>query len=87
MSFFDDKIILITSGTISFIQALPKEHKPAKVIIYNRDELKQHEMCQAGFDSRILCYLIGDIRDRDRLERAFHSKEIIAPIERGQIDD
>ena len=48
MSFFDDKVILITGGTGSFgkkfIQALFKEHKPAKVIIYSRNQLKQHEM-------------------------------------------
>jgi len=49
--------------------------------------LKQHEMRQAGFDSPILSYFIGDIRDRVHLERAFHSKEIITPIERGQSDD
>jgi UDP-N-acetylglucosamine 4,6-dehydratase len=81
MSFFDDKIILITGGTGSFgkkfIQALLKEHKPAKVIIYSRDELKQHEMRQAGFDSPILRYFIGDIRDRARLERAFHGVDIV----------
>ena len=91
MSFFDDKVILITGGTGSFgkkfIQALLQEHKPANVIIYSRDELKQHEMRQADFDSPILRYFIGDIRDRARLERASHSKEIIAPIECGQIDD
>ena len=91
MSFFDDQVILITGGTGSFgkkfIQALLKEHKPAKVIIYSRNELKQHEMRQAGFDSPILRYFIGDIRDRVHLERAFHSREIMAPIERGQIDD
>jgi UDP-N-acetylglucosamine 4,6-dehydratase len=57
------------------------------VIIYSRDGLKQHEMRQAGFDSPTLRYFIGDIPDRARLERAFHSKEIIAPIECGQIDD
>src|SRR5687767_15879935 len=48
MSFFDEKIILITGGTGSFgkkfIDTLLKEHKPAKVIVYSRDELKQHEM-------------------------------------------
>ena len=81
MSFFDDKVILITGGTGSFgkkfIQALLKEHKPAKVIIYSRDELKQHEMRQMGFDSPLLRYFIGDVRDRARLERAFHGVDIV----------
>ena len=81
MSFFDDKIILITGGTGSFgkkfIQALLKEHKPSKVIVYSRDELKQHEMRQAGFDSPVLRYFIGDVRDRARLERAFHGVDIV----------
>ena len=81
MSFSDDKIILITGGSSSFgkkfIQALLEEHKLAKVIMYSRDELKQHEMRQAGFDSPILRYLIGDIRDQARLERAFHSVDVV----------
>ena len=81
MSFFDDKVILITGGTGSFgkkfIQTLLKEHKPAKVIIYSRDELKQHEMRQTGFDSPLLRYFIGDVRDRARLERAFHGVDIV----------
>ncbi len=81
MSFFDDKIILITGGTGSFgkkfIQALLKEYKPAKVIIYSRDELKQHEMRQTGFDSPLLRYFIGDVRNRARLERAFHGVDIV----------
>lgn len=81
MSFFDDKVILITGGTGSFgkkfIQTLLKEHKPAKAIIYSRDELKQHEMRQTGFDSPLLRYFIGDVRDRARLERAFHGVDIV----------
>ncbi len=48
MSFFDGKNVLVTGGTGSFgkkfIQTLIKEHQPAKIIIYSRDELKQHEM-------------------------------------------
>jgi UDP-N-acetylglucosamine 4,6-dehydratase/5-epimerase len=81
MSFFDDKVVLVTGGTGSFgkkfIHTLLKEHEPAKVIIYSRDELKQHEMRQAGFNSPKLRYFIGDVRDRDRLYRALHGVEIV----------
>lgn len=81
MSFFDGKNVLVTGGTGSFgkkfIQTLIKEHQPAKIIIYSRDELKQHEMREAGFDSPVLRYFIGDVRDRDRLKRAFHDVQVI----------
>ena len=48
MSFFDDKAILITGGTGSFgrkfVEIVLREHRPKKLIIFSRDELKQHEM-------------------------------------------
>jgi UDP-N-acetylglucosamine 4,6-dehydratase len=81
MSFFDEKIILISGGTGSFgkkfITTLLKEQKPAKVIVYSRDELKQHEMREAGFNSPLLRYFIGDVRDRERLERALKGVDIV----------
>ncbi|MBC8506387.1 MAG: UDP-N-acetylglucosamine 4,6-dehydratase (inverting) [Chloroflexi bacterium] len=81
MSFFDDKVVLVTGGTGSFgkkfIQTLLNKYQPAKVIIYSRDELKQHEMRQAGFNSPLLRYFIGDIRDRERLNRALHGVDIV----------
>jgi UDP-N-acetylglucosamine 4,6-dehydratase len=81
MSFFDDKVILVTGGTGSFgkkfIHTLLKEHGPAKVIIYSRDELKQHEMRQGGFNSPKLRYFIGDVRDRERLYRGLHGVDIV----------
>lgn len=81
MSFFDEKIVLITGGTGSFgkkfITTLLKEHKPAKVIVYSRDELKQHEMRESGFNSPLLRYFIGDVRDRERLERALKGVDIV----------
>ncbi len=81
MSFFDEKIVLITGGTGSFgkkfISTLLKERKPAKVIVYSRDELKQHEMRESGFNSPLLRYFIGDVRDRERLERALKGVDIV----------
>lgn len=81
MSIFDDKVVLVTGGTGSFgkkfIRLLLEEHRPAKVIIYSRDELKQHEMRQGGYDAPVLRYFIGDVRDRQRLDRAFHGVDIV----------
>ena len=81
MSFFDNKVILVTGGTGSFgkkfIYTLLNEHKASKIIIYSRDELKQHEMRQTGFNSPLLRYFIGDVRDRERLNRALHGVDIV----------
>jgi UDP-N-acetylglucosamine 4,6-dehydratase len=80
---FDDKVILITGGTGSFgkhmVQTLLEEHRPRKVIIFSRDELKQFMMAQR-FDPRThpcLRYFIGDVRDGDRLEEAFRGVDIV----------
>ncbi len=67
--------ILITGGTGSFGQRcaweLIKKYKPGKVIIFSRDELKQSEMApQPCFSSKSLRFFLGDVRDRNRLERA-----------------
>jgi UDP-N-acetylglucosamine 4,6-dehydratase len=81
MDFFKDKSILVTGGTGSFGKAfvsdLLKNHEPKKVIVFSRDELKQFEMKnQLENDSR-LRYFIGDIRDKDRLMRAFTNVEYV----------
>ena len=76
-----NKVILVTGGTGSFgkkfIDIMVKEYHPAKIIIYSRDELKQHEMRVKGFDHPSLRYFIGDIRDRDRLLRAMQGVDIV----------
>ncbi len=76
-----NKVVLVTGGTGSFGKKFTRlmldEVQPAKVIIYSRDELKQHEMREAGFDDPRLRYFIGDVRDRDRLVRAFHGVDIV----------
>jgi len=48
-----------------------REYRPQKLIIFSRDELKQHDMRLSGFDHSSLRYFIGDVRDAERLERAF----------------
>lgn len=77
------KTILITGGTGSFghklVETILGNHEPKKLIIFSRDELKQHEMRDMhpeGADSPIR-YFIGNVRDRERLSRAFTGVDII----------
>jgi UDP-N-acetylglucosamine 4,6-dehydratase len=76
-----DKVVLVTGGTGSFgkkfTKILLEEKQPRKIIIFSRDELKQHEMRVAGYDHPSLRYFIGDIRDRDRLQRAMNDVDIV----------
>ena len=78
---WNDKAVLVTGGTGSFgkkfIEIMLKEYHPAKIIIFSRDELKQHEMRINGYDDPSLRYFIGDIRDLDRLKRAFKNVDIV----------
>ena len=78
---FDDKTVLVTGGTGSFgkcfVTTLLRDHKPKKLIVLSRDELKQHEMRLAGFDDPRLRYFIGDVRDRERLQRAFRGVDVV----------
>ncbi|PKO09710.1 MAG: UDP-N-acetylglucosamine 4,6-dehydratase (inverting) [Chloroflexi bacterium HGW-Chloroflexi-2] len=75
------KVVLITGGTGSFGKKLTRimldEYNPSKIIVYSRDELKQHEMRAAGYDATNLRYFIGDVRDLDRLRRAFEGVDIV----------
>ncbi len=79
----DDKVILITGGTGSFgkkcTRMILDRYQPRKVIIFSRDELKQFEMQQAFSGSKWgpLRYFIGDVRDKDRLYRAFSGVDIV----------
>ena len=76
-----DKVVLVTGGTGSFgkkfIQIMLKEYHPAKLIVYSRDELKQHEIRVAGYNHPSLRYFIGDVRDLSRLRRAFEGVDIV----------
>lgn len=78
---WNEKVILITGGTGSFgkkfIEVMLREYHPAKIIVYSRDELKQHEMRVAGFNHSSLRYFIGDIRDLPRLKRALNGVDIV----------
>lgn len=73
--------VLITGGTGSFgkecARILLAEFKPEKVIVFSRDELKQHEMREAGFSQPNLRYFIGDVRDKERLQRAMDGVDVV----------
>lgn len=78
--FLNDKTILITGGTGTFGRAFVKRLLAvpgvAKIIVFSRDELKQSQMATEFLDDR-LRFFIGDIRDPERLRRAFEGVDII----------
>ncbi len=82
---FKNKIILITGGTGSFGNAcakhLYKKHRPKKIIIFSRDELKQYEMQNSlsrdGYNIDKFRFFIGDVRDRARLNLAFNDVDFV----------
>ena len=80
---FDNANILITGGTGSFGRKISKQiltaFKPRRVIIFSRDEVKQQEMREdlSDFARGPMRYFIGDVRDRERLYRAFRGVDIV----------
>jgi UDP-N-acetylglucosamine 4,6-dehydratase len=78
---WEDKVVLVTGGSGSFgrkfVEIMLQDYHPAKVIVFSRDELKQHEMRASGLDHPSLRYFIGDVRDPLRLRRAMHGVDIV----------
>jgi UDP-N-acetylglucosamine 4,6-dehydratase/5-epimerase len=80
MSVLDGKAVLITGGTGSFGKQFVRtalETDARRIIVFSRDELKQSEMQQALPDEPRLRFFIGDVRDYQRLYRAFHDVDIV----------
>ncbi len=76
---FEGKTILITGGTGSLGMALTKKllsEKTSKIRIFSRDEWKQTNM-KSQFPDKRLRFLIGDIRDESRLNRAMENVDIV----------
>jgi len=82
----NDKAILITGGTGSFgkkfTERILKEFNPKKIVIYSRDEFKQDVMAKEfrmKFPDKFrkLRFFIGDVRDKDRLYRAFNDIDYV----------
>lgn len=80
----NNKTILITGGTGSFgkkcLQMIFQRYNPQKVIIYSRDEFKQYNMkveLANKVDMSRVRFFIGDVRDKERLMRAFHGVDYV----------
>jgi len=81
MTFLQGKSILITGGTGSFgkefIRRALADLNPRRIVIFSRDELKQYEFRSELGDDPRLRWFIGDVRDRDRLMRAFTDVDVV----------
>jgi len=73
--------VLVTGGTGSFgkkfAEIMLRDHQPERLVIFSRDELKQHEMRESGFNQPSLRYFIGDVRDVERLKRAMSGITVV----------
>jgi UDP-N-acetylglucosamine 4,6-dehydratase len=78
---WSDEVVLVTGGTGSFgrkfVEIMLRDLRPRKIIVFSRDELKQHEMRSGGYDQGNLRYFLGDVRDRERLVRAMHGASVV----------
>ena len=79
--FWENKVVLVTGGTGSFgkmfIKVMLRDFHPKKLIVFSRDELKQHEMQTSGYDDPALRFFIGDVRDASRLNRAMNEVDVV----------
>jgi len=81
MSQLDGASVLITGGTgslgKSLVHYLLTETKARRIAVFSRDELKQHDLRIHFKDDPRLRWFLGDIRDLDRLKRAFHGVDFV----------
>ena len=75
------KTVLVTGGTGSFgsrfVPMTLEQHQPKKIVILSRDEMKQWSMAQHYKDESRIRFFIGDVRDRERLYRAFDGVDVV----------
>ena len=78
---WSEQSVLVTGGTGSFgkkfVEIMLREFQPKRLVIFSRDELKQHEMKASGFNHPSLRYFIGDVRDPGRLDRALAGVTVV----------
>ena len=81
MSLLAGASVLITGGTgtlgKSLIRTLLSDNKVRRIAIFSRDELKQHNLRIHFQDNPRLRWFLGDVRDLDRLKRAFHGVDFV----------
>lgn len=79
--YLDNKVILVTGGTGSFgkkfIEIVLKKCKPKVIRVYSRDELKQSEMEQVYGNTGSVRFFLGDVRDKERLNRAMRGVDVV----------
>lgn len=77
---FNDRTILVTGGTGSFgkkfIRTVLKNYQVKRLIVFSRDELKQYEM-QQEYNSPVMRYFLGDVRDGERLKQAMRGVDYV----------
>jgi len=81
MTKLEGKAILITGGTGSFgrtfVPMTLERFNPSRIVIFSRDEMKQWEMAQMFQDDKRVEFIIGDVRDKDRLSRALDGIDFV----------
>src|SRR5688572_14837686 len=79
----EDQSILVTGGSGSFgrqfVRTVLERHRPRRLVVYSRDEMKQFEMQEAFPVERYpsLRYFIGDVRDLPRLRLAMEGVDFV----------
>lgn len=80
MTSLKNKTVFITGGTGSFgktvVQRLLDDGEVSKIVVFSRDEKKQHDM-RLKYDNPILDFIIGDIRDAERIMRAMKGADMV----------
>ena len=78
---FKNKTILVTGGTGSFgkkfIELTLSKFKPNRIIVFSRDEMKQWDMSQSYIGNKKIRFVIGDIRDKERLKSVLEGVNIV----------
>jgi len=79
--FLDGRTVLVTGGTGSFgkafVRGVLQRARPRRLVVFSRDELKQHEMAQELAGAGCLRFFIGDVRDVERLRRAMREVDYV----------
>ena len=80
MKWIQDKTILVTGGTGTIGSELVRQllaHGPRQVRVFSRDDTKQYELLESLHEPENLRLLIGDIRDKERLEFALQDVDVV----------